>query len=108
MPFMHIPMPISERYLPRKWSTATLVPLRSARLRNDGIYVRPIARINIGATTSAMARFGRMYIAVSLGAWELICEMAPRFGNPAINWNTIMQKITVPLNLSMLGILLVA
>lgn len=55
-----------------------------------------------------MARFGRMYIAVSLGAWELICEMAPRFGNPAINWNTIMQKITVPLNLSMLGILLVA
>ncbi len=81
-------MPISERYLPRKWSTATLVPLRSARLRNDGIYVRPIARINIGATTSAMARFGRMYIAVSLGAWELICEMAPRFGNPAINWNT--------------------
>lgn len=101
-------MPISERYLPRKWSTATLVPLRYARLRNDGIYVRPIARINIGATTSAMARFGRMYIAVSLGAWELICEIAPRFGNPAINWNTIMQKITVPLNLSMLGILLVA
>ena len=61
--------------------------------------------MNIGATISAIAKLGRKYIAFALGACELMCETIPRLWKFAMNWKIIIQKITVPLNRSMLKIL---
>ena len=55
IPFIVTPIPIRVRFLFTKCITAFFVPSFSALRLNEGTNVRPIARINIGAITSAMA-----------------------------------------------------